>query len=74
MGGGVWHASAKTVAGALLLVVAASLWQAATPAGISAATVPQGAKSTGKLYFDITGPAPTQVVYTNAGTDLLLRK
>ena len=50
------------------------LWQAATPAGISAATIPQGAKSTGKLYFDVTGPAPTQVVYTNAGTDLLLWK
>ena len=50
------------------------LWQAATPAGVSAATIPQGAKSTGKLYFDVTGPAPTQVVYTNAGTDLLLWK
>ena len=36
MGGGVWHASAKTVAGALLLVVAASLWQAATPARVEA--------------------------------------
>jgi Domain of unknown function (DUF1942) len=47
------------------------LWQAATPAGISGATIPQGAKSTGKLYFDVTGPAPTQVVYTNAGTDRL---
>jgi hypothetical protein len=47
------------------------LWQAATPAGIGGATIPQGAESTGKLYFDVTGPAPTQVVYTNAGTDLL---
>lgn len=27
------------------------LWQAATPAGISGATLPQGGKSTGKLYF-----------------------
>lgn len=27
------------------------LWQAATAAGISGATIPQGAKSTGKLYF-----------------------
>ncbi|WP_167105608.1 MPT63 family protein [Mycobacterium sp. DL592] len=50
------------------------LWQAATPAGISAATLPQGAKSTGKLYFDVTGPAPTQVVYNNGVTDLLVWK
>ena len=50
------------------------LWQAATPAGISGATIPQGAKSTGKLYFDVSGPAPTQVVYSNAGTDLLVWK
>jgi len=50
------------------------LWQAATPAGISGATIPQGAKSTGKLYFDVTGPAPTQVVYSSAGTDLLTWK
>jgi NADPH:quinone reductase-like Zn-dependent oxidoreductase len=34
----------------------------------------QGAKSTGKLYFDVNGPAPTRFVYTNAGTDLLLWK
>ncbi|WP_442930358.1 MPT63 family protein [Mycobacterium sp. NBC_00419] len=50
------------------------LWQAATPAGISGATLPQGAKSAGKLYFDVTGPAPTQVVYNNAGVDLLVWK
>lgn len=47
------------------------LWQAATPAGIGRATIPQGAESTGKLYFDVVGQAPTQVVYTHAGTDLL---
>ena len=28
----------------------------------------------GKLYFDVTGAAPTQVVYTNSGTALLLWK
>ncbi|WP_407664586.1 MPT63 family protein [Mycolicibacterium anyangense] len=50
------------------------LWQAATPAGISGATLPQGAKSTGKLYFDVTGPAPTQVVYNNGVADLLFWK
>jgi Domain of unknown function (DUF1942) len=50
------------------------LWQAAAPAGISGATIPQGTKSSGKLYFDVTGPSPTQVVYNNAGTDLLVWK
>jgi len=29
-----------------------------------------GTKSTGNLYFDVTGPAPTQVVYNNGATDL----
>ena len=48
------------------------LWQAATPAGISGATIPQGARSTGKLYFDVTGPSPTQVAYNTGGTDLLV--
>ena len=50
------------------------LWQAATPAGISAATLPQGGRSAGKLYFDVTGPAPTQVVYNDGAVDLLLWK
>lgn len=50
------------------------LWQAATPAGISGATLQQGGKSTGKLYFDVTGPAPTQVVYNNGAADLLVWK
>ncbi|WP_059016088.1 MPT63 family protein [Mycobacterium sp. M26] len=50
------------------------LWQAATPTGISGATLPQGGKSTGKLYFDVTGPAPTQVVYNNGAADLLVWK
>ncbi len=50
------------------------LWQAATTDGISGATIPQGVKSTGKLYFDVTGPAPTQVVYNNGVSDLLVWK
>jgi hypothetical protein len=48
------------------------LWQAATPSGISGATLQQGDQSTGKLYFDVTGPAPTQVVYNNGVADLLV--
>lgn len=50
------------------------LWQAATPAGISGATLPPGAKASGKLYFDVTGPAPTQVLYNNGVEDLLVWK
>ena len=50
------------------------LWQAATPAGISGATLQPGDKATGKLYFDVTGPAPTQVVYNNGVDDLLVWK
>ncbi|SBS71720.1 Immunogenic protein MPT63 [uncultured Mycobacterium sp.] len=50
------------------------LWQAATPAGISGGTLQQGDSSWGKLYFDVTGPAPTQVVYNNGVDDLLVWK
>jgi hypothetical protein len=48
------------------------LWQAASPAGISGASIPQLTKSVGKLYFDVTGPPPTQVAYNNGVTDLLI--
>jgi hypothetical protein len=50
------------------------LWQAATPQGISGATLQQGDSSSGKLYFDVTGPAPTSVVYNNGADDLLIWK
>lgn len=50
------------------------LWQAATPAGISGATLQQGEASVGKLYFDVTGPAPTEVAYNNGVADLLVWK
>ncbi|WP_142389935.1 DUF1942 domain-containing protein, partial [Mycobacterium sp. shizuoka-1] len=50
------------------------LWQAATPQGISGATLQQGDTSWGKLYFDVTGPAPTSVVYNNGVEDLLVWK
>lgn len=50
------------------------LWQAATAAGISGATIQQVDTSSGKLYFDVTGPAPAQVVYNNGVADLLVWK
>lgn len=48
------------------------LWQAATPQGISGATIPQGQQSSGKLYFDVTGPPPTTVTLNNGIEDLMI--
>jgi len=47
------------------------LWQADTPQGISGATIPQGQQSTGKIYFDVTGPPPTTVTLNNGMEDLM---
>ncbi len=48
------------------------LWQVASPNTISGATIPQGAQATGKIYFDVTGPAPTIVAMNNGMEDLLV--
>lgn len=48
------------------------LWQAFTPRGVSEATIAQGGKSTGKIDFDVTGNAPTRVMYNNGVEDLLV--
>ena len=48
------------------------LWQANTPNGISGATITQGQQSTGKIYFDVTGPPPTTVALNNGMEDLLI--
>jgi Domain of unknown function (DUF1942) len=48
------------------------LWQAAASNAISGATIPQGAQSTGKIYFDVTGPSPTTVAMNNGMEDLLI--
>ncbi|MBB3750142.1 hypothetical protein FHT44_002603 [Mycolicibacterium sp. BK634] len=50
------------------------LWQAATPTGIPGGTLLPGDSAWGKLYFDVTGPAPTSVVYNNGVEDLLVWK
>ena len=47
-------------------------WQANTPNGISGATIAQGQESTGKIYFDVTGPPPTAVALNNGMEDLLI--
>lgn len=48
------------------------LWQAYTPQGISGATIPQGQQSSGKIYFDVTGPPPTTVTLNNGMEDLMI--
>jgi len=48
------------------------LFGAATAQGVNPATLAQGQKTTGKVYFDVTGPAPVVVVYNAGGQDLLV--
>ena len=48
------------------------LFGVATPQGVNPSTLPQGEKTTGKIYFDVTGEQPDSVVYNAGGTDLLL--
>jgi hypothetical protein len=48
------------------------LWEVAAPNAISGATIPQGAQSTGKIYFDVTGPAPNTVTMNNGMEDLMI--
>jgi Domain of unknown function (DUF1942) len=47
------------------------LWQVASPANISGATIPEGAESTGKIHFDVTGARPTTVTMNNGMEDLM---
>jgi len=48
------------------------LWQVASPTNISGATIPQGAQSTGKIHFDVTGAPPTTVTMNNGIQDLMI--
>jgi len=49
-----------------------SLFGVATPQGVNPATLAQGAQTSGKVYFDVTGDAPDSVVYNAGGQDLLV--
>lgn len=42
----------------------------ATPQGVNPAVLPPGAKTSGKVYFDVTGEQPDSVVYNSGGRDL----
>ena len=44
----------------------------ATPQGVNPAPIGQGATTSGKLYFDVNGPAPNSVVYNNGVQDILI--
>jgi len=46
------------------------LYQIATPQGINPATLSQGQKTTGKVYFDVTGDAPNRIVYSSGSQEL----
>ena len=48
------------------------LFGAATPQGVNPSTLAQGEKTTGKVYFDVTGDTPDSVVYNAGGNDLLV--
>jgi hypothetical protein len=48
------------------------LFGAATPQGINPATLSSGEKTSGKVYFDVTGDTPDSVVYNAGGQDLLV--
>ncbi|WP_018598802.1 MPT63 family protein [Mycobacterium sp. 155] len=47
-----------------------ALFQVATAQGVNPATIGQGEKTSGKVYFDVTEADPTTVVYNAGGTDL----
>ena len=48
------------------------LFGIATSQGVNPAALAQGEKTTGKVYFDVTGETPDRVVYNDGGDDLLL--
>lgn len=49
-----------------------ALFGVATAQGVNPSTLSQGEKTTGKVYFDVTGQAPDSVVYANADEDLIV--
>jgi hypothetical protein len=47
-----------------------ALFQVATSEGVNPTTLAQGQKTSGKVYFDVTGDGPESVVYNAGGRDL----
>lgn len=48
------------------------LFGVATPQGVNPSTLSQGEKTTGKIYFDVTGEKPDSVFYATGGPDPML--
>jgi hypothetical protein len=48
------------------------LFQIATPQGVKPGALTQGEKTSGKIYFDVTGEAPNSVVYNDGAEDLIV--
>jgi hypothetical protein len=48
------------------------LFGAATPQGVNPSPLSQGEKTTGKIYFDVTGEKPDSVFYATGGPDPVL--
>jgi uncharacterized protein DUF1942 len=49
-----------------------ALYNVATPQGVNPSALPQGTKSTGKIYFDVVGANPNAIVYNDGAQDLLI--
>ena len=45
------------------------LWPVPTALGINPSALPAGGSVTGKLYFDVVGPSPVEVVFVADGAD-----
>ena len=48
------------------------IWNVPLAQGVNPSTLPEGATTSGKLYFDVTGAEPNSVVYNDAVQDLLI--
>ena len=64
----VANLNARTATGQSYL----SLFGVATAQGMNPSTLREGQKTSGKVYFDVTGDKPTGVAYTTGGQDLAL--
>lgn len=84
--GTLWEATATDVAiqGTVIPVIAnlgarsasgqtyPALFTVPTAQGVNPANLTQGQRTTGKVYFDVTGDAPDSAVYQGSGQDLLV--
>jgi hypothetical protein len=48
------------------------IWNVAVEKGVNPSTLPEGASTSGKLYFDVTSTDPNSVVYNDGVQDLLI--